>query len=196
MNIEQLREKAQPLIRKVLLFVSAQDSDEILAYASENESLRFVVKHADQWMGLKEDHDEFSFSPVMIETVDTSKYIPLTKRATEVYPPFETLMHYGDVKIQAWITENDGDKDDLSSLAAFAPDEYIDLWMDSHPMYSNDEIFAYEGGWAMIWPEDDEPMQWNEDLDFLFQIGLQDEPFIEVFYEKENEIYICMERNT
>lgn len=196
MNIDQLKEKAQPLIRKVQLFVAANDSDEKTAYANEDASLRFIVKHQNQWMGLIEDEDEFNFLPVDIESVDLNTYIPLTERTTNVYPPFETLMHYGDEEVQAWITENDGDQDDLASLAAFAPEEYTDIWMDSHPIYSNDGIFAYQGGWAMIWPEDDVPMQWNENLEFLFQIGLQDEPFVEVFYDRNQNTYFCMERNT
>lgn len=196
MNLSQLKEKAQPMIRKVSLFVSAVDSDTITAYANEDEPVRFLIKYSDQWMGLIEEQDEFIFQPVNIESIDLNAYIPLTERETEVYPPFETLMHYGDKETQSWIIENDGDKDDLSSLAAFAPDEYTDLWMDSHPIYNNDGVFAYMGGWAMIWPEDDVPMQWNEDIEFLFQIGLQDEPFVEVFYHKKENTYLCMERNT
>lgn len=196
MNLNQLKEKAQPMIRKVSLFVSAVDSDTITAYANEDEPVRFLIKYSDQWMGLIEEQDEFIFQPVNIESIDLNAYIPLTERETEVYPPFETLMHYGDKETQSWIIENDGDKDDLSSLAAFAPDEYTDLWMDSHPIYNNDGVFAYMGGWAMIWPEDDVPMQWNEDIEFLFQIGLQDEPFVEVFYHKKENTYLCMERNT
>ncbi|VEH20184.1 Uncharacterised protein [Chryseobacterium nakagawai] len=196
MNIDQLKEKAQPMIRKAKLFTSANDADEKTAYTNENEPLRFIVKYSDQWMGLMEEQDEFSFVPVHIEAVDLSSYIALTERETEIYPPFETLMHYGDEEIQQWILENDGDKNELTSLAAFAPDDYTDIWIDSHPIYSNDDIFAYKGGWAMIWPEDDVPMQWNEDLEFLFQIGLQDEPFVEVFYDKKESSYICVERNT
>lgn len=196
MNISQLKEKAQPLIRTAQLFVAAKDSDEKTAYANEDEPIRFLVKHLDQWMGLTEEHDEFSFLPVTIESVDLNKYIPLTQQPSDIYPPFETLMHYGDEEIQTWIIENDGDKDDLSSLVAFAPEEYTDVWMDSHPIYSNDGIFAYQGGWAMTWPEDDTPMQWNENLEFIFQIGLQDEPFVEVFYDNNQKTYICIERNT
>ncbi|MGU3374764.1 hypothetical protein [Chryseobacterium sp. M5A1_1a] len=196
MNIDQLKEKAQPFIRKVRLFIVANDSDIKTAYANEDESVRFLVKHLDQWMGLTEVHDEFSFLPVNIESFDLSKYTSLTESPTEVYPPFETLMHYGDEEIQKWIIKNDGNKDDLFSLVAFAPDEYTDVWIDSHPIYSNDEIFAFQGGWAMTWPEDDAPMQWNEDLEFLFQIGLQDEPFIEVFYDHKKKTYLCIERNT
>jgi len=196
MNLSQLKEKAQPMIRKVSLFVSAADSDTITAYANEDEPVRFLIKYSDQWMGLIEEQDEFIFQPVNIESIDLNAYISLTERETEVYPPFETLMHYGDEETQSWIIENDGDKDDLSSLAAFAPDEYTDLWMDSHPIYNNDGVFAYKGGWAMIWPEDDVPMEWNEDIEFLFQIGLQDEPFVEVFYHKKENTYLCKERNT
>ncbi|AZA76152.1 hypothetical protein EG347_00710 [Chryseobacterium sp. G0186] len=196
MNISQLKEKAQPMIRTAQLFVAANDSDEKIAYANEDEPIRFLIKHLDQWMGLTEEQDEFSFLPVTIESVDLNKYIPLTQQSRDIYPPFETLMHYGDEEIQTWIIENDGDKDDLSSLAAFAPEEYTDLWMDTHPIYSYDGVFAYQGGWAMIWPEDDIPMQWNENLEFLFQIGLQDEPFLEVFYDNNQKSYICIERNT
>jgi hypothetical protein len=196
MNVDQLAEKAQPMIRKAQVFVSACESDEKTAYANEDESVRFLVKHLDQWMALTEDQDEFIFLPINIESINLNKYTALTGKPIEIYPPFETLMHYGDEEIQQWITENDGDKDDLGSLFAFASDEYTDIWMDSHPIYSYEGIFAYQGGWAMTWPEDDTPMQWNEDLEFLFQIGLQNEPFIEVFYDKKNASYICMERNT
>lgn len=196
MTIEQLKEKAQPLIRKVQLFMEAHDPDEKTAYAHEDLPTRFIVKHQNQWMGLTEDQDEFSFAPIDIESVDLTSYTPLAEKTTEVYPPFEILMHYGDEEIQAWIAENDGDRDDLCSLAAFVPEEYTDIWMDSHPIYSNDGIFAYQGGWAMIWPEDDVPMQWDENLEFLFQIGLQDEPFIEVFYDRKNKTYTCIERYT
>lgn len=196
MNIDQLKEKAQPMIRKAMLFVLAEDKDEKIAYVDENKSLRFLVKHSGQWMGLVEKEDEFSFVPVNIESVDLNSYTALTVKNTDIYPPFETLMHYGDEEIQQWIIENDGDKDDLSSLVAFAPDDYTDIWMSSHPIYCNEGIFAYQGGWAMTWPEDDVPMQWNEEMEFLFQIGLQDEPFVEVFYDKKNSSYICIERNT
>lgn len=196
MTIEQLKEKARPLIRKVQLFMEADGPDEKTAYANEDLPTRFIVKHLNQWMGLTETQDEFSFIPIDIESVDLTSYTPLTEKTTEVYPPFETLMHYGDEEIQAWIAENDGDRDDLCSLAAFVPEEYTDIWMDSHPIYSNDGIFAYQGGWAMIWPEDDVPLQWDENLEFLFQIGLQDEPFIEVFYDRKNKTYTCIERYT
>lgn len=196
MNVDQLTAKAQPMIRNAQVFVSAYEPDEKTAYANEDEPVRFLVKHLDQWMGLTEDQDEFSFLPINIESIDLNKYTALTGKPIKIYPPFETLMHYGDEEIQQWITENDGDKDDLCSLLAFASDEYTDIWMDSHPIYSYEGIFAYQGGWAMTWPEDDVPMQWNEDLEFLFQIGLKDEPFIEVFYDKNNASYICMERNT
>lgn len=196
MNIDQLKEKAQPLIRKANLFVLANDKDEKTAYVNEDKSLCFLVKHSDQWMGLTEEQEQFSFAPVNIESIDLNSYTALMDKETEIYPPFETLMHYGDDEIQKWITENDGDKNDLFSLLAFALDEYTDIWMDSHPIYSNDGIFAYQGGWAMTWPEDDVPMQWDQNLEFLFQIGLQDEPFVEVFYDKKNNSYTCMERNT
>lgn len=196
MNVEQLKQKAHPFIRKVQLFVMENDSDERTGYANEDESIRFLVKHLGQWMGLTEEEDEFKFLPVDIESIDLNAYTPLTERTVEVYPPFETLMHYGDEEVQAWIAENDGDKDDVFSLVAFAPEEYTDIWMNSHPIYSSEEIFAYQGGWAMTWPEDDVPMQWNEDLEFLFQIGVREEPFVEVFYDKDKGNYICLERNT
>lgn len=196
MNVEQLKQKAHPFIRKVQLFVMENDSDERTGYANEDESIRFLVKHLGQWMGLTEEEDEFKFLPVDIESIDLNAYTPLTERTVEVYPPFETLMHYGDEEVQAWIAENDGDKDDVFSLVAFAPEEYTDIWMNSHPIYSSEEIFAYQGGWAMTWPEDDVPMQWNEDFEFLFQIGVREEPFVEVFYDKDKGNYICLERNT
>lgn len=196
MNIDQLKEKAQSMVRQAKVFVSAHESDEKIAYANEDEPVRFLVKHLDQWMGLTEDQDEFKFLPLNIESIDVNKYTALTGKSIEIYPPFETLMHYGDDEIQQWIIENDGDKDDLPSLDAFAPDDYTDIWMSSHPIYDNDGIFAYQGGWAMTWPEDDVPMQWNEDLEFLFQVGLQEEPFVEVFYDKKNSSYMCIERNT
>ncbi|MDN3693766.1 hypothetical protein QWZ06_16440 [Chryseobacterium tructae] len=196
MNINQLKEKAQPLIRKAQLFILANDQDEKTAYTHEDNSLRFIVKHSDQWMGLIEEQEEFTFLPININSIDLNAYTALTNREIEIYPPFETLMHYGDQEVQQWIIENEGDKNDLSSLLAFSTDEYTDIWMDSHPIYSNDGVFAFQGGWAMTWPEDDAPMQWNEDLEFLFQFGLQDEPFVEVFYDKKNFSYICMERNT
>lgn len=196
MNVEQLKQKAQPFIRKVQLFVMENDSDERTGYANEDESIRFLGKHLGKWMGLTEEEDEFKFLPVDIESIDLNAYTPLTERTIEVYPPFETLMHYGDEEVQAWIAENDGDKDDVFSLVAFAPEEYTDIWMNSHPIYSSEEIFAYQGGWAMTWPEDDVPMQWNEHLEFLFQIGVREEPFVEVFYDKDKGNYICLERNT
>lgn len=196
MNVDQLKEKAQPLIRKAQVLVSANDSNDVIAYANENKTIRFMIKHSEQWMALLEDQDEFIFLPIDIESVDLHQYEALTEKTIDIYPPFESLMHYGDEEIQKWIKENDGDKNDMFSLLAFALDEYTDIWMDSHPVYSYEGIFAYQGGWAMTWPEDDAPMQWNENLEFLFQFGLKDEPFVEVFYDKKNASYICMERNT
>jgi len=196
MTITQLKEKATPFIREARIFVQAEPTDVITAYADENHPIRFIVNHEGQWMGLAEHDDEFSFTPLDPETMDMKSYTLLTTRAIRIYPPFENLMHYGDEEIQDWIRENDGDKDDLCSLAAFASDEYTDLWMDNHPIYSPDGLFAYQGGWAMIWPEDDTPVQWDENLEFCYQIGLQNEPFIEIFYDKEHREFICLERNT
>ncbi|MDR2236755.1 MAG: hypothetical protein LBE92_11585 [Chryseobacterium sp.] len=197
MNLHCLKEKAQTLAREAQIFVEAQGEDEIMAYVNENESVRLVVQHENQWIALRENNDsEFFFEPVNPESADLKNYIPLTAKKQTVYPNFEHLMHFGDEEIQNWIKENDCDADSLSDLQSLDDDGYIDFWMDAHPMYMNKEIYAYAGGWAMIWPDDDIPMQWDENLVFLYQIGVQNEPFIEVYYNKREQKFMSVERNT
>lgn len=196
-NIPNFLEKAKPLLREMQIFVKATDSDEIIAYANEDLAIRFVVKHENQWMALSENNDfEYFFEPIDIATVDLKEYTPLTAKTQQAYPNFENLLHFGDIEIQDFVKANDCDKDDLFDLQSIYDEGYIDFWMEQHPMYNNEGIYAYKGGWTMIWPDDDEPKQWDENLEFAYQIGLQDEPFIEVYYDKNEQKYSCIERNT
>ncbi|WP_025124310.1 hypothetical protein [Myroides odoratimimus] len=196
MNLEQLKEKAQTLIRESHLFVKAIPGDEQIAYVNEEESISFIIKYLNQWMALIEKDEIFSFEPIDIQSIDLKKYTALTTKTQQVYPNFEHLMHFGDVEVQQWVKDNDCNSDDLSDLQSIYNDDYIDLWMQSHPMYHNEGIYGYAGGWAMIWPEEDTPMQWDESLEFTYQIGLQYEPFIDIYFNKKQNKYICIERNT
>ncbi|WP_237076991.1 hypothetical protein [Myroides odoratimimus] len=45
MNLEQLKEKAQTLIRESHLFVKAIAGDEQIAYVNEEESISFIIKY-------------------------------------------------------------------------------------------------------------------------------------------------------
>ena len=197
MNIPNFIEKAQSLIKDTQVFVEANKTDEIIAYANEDEAIRFIVKHNDCWMALTENNDfEYFFAPIDLQSVDLDNYTPLTVKNIQVYPNFENLLHFGEEEIQNLLKENDCDKNDRSDLQSIHDEGYIAFWMDNHPIYNYDGIYAFKGGWAMIWPEDDEPMQWDDQLEFLYQVSLQNEPFIEIYFDKKTEKYICVERNT
>lgn len=197
MNIPNFIEKAKPLIRETQVFIKAQETDKICAYANEDLAIRFIVQHNNQWMALSENNDfEYFFEPIDIQTANLGAYIALTTKTQHVYPNFENLLHFGDADIQNFVTENEGNKNDLFDLQSIHDEGYIDFWMDQHPMYNNNGIYAYKGGWAMIWPDDDEPKQWNENIKFLYQVGLENEPFIDIYYSKKENTFICIERNT
>lgn len=197
MNYSQLIAKAQPLVRDCQVFVAATDGDDVLAYVNENEAIRFVVKHDSQWMSLRESKDfEFFFEPIDLAPLDLDRYIGLTSKSVKVHPNFEQLLHFGDEEIQGFVKQHDADPNDLFDLQSIEDEGYIDFWMGQHPMYNPDGIYAFGGGWAMIWPEDDAPLQWNEELVFLYQIGLENEPFVEVFFNRQDQKFICIERNT
>ena len=197
MNIPNFIEKGQSLIKDTQVFVEANTTDAIIGYVNENEAIRFIVKHNDCWMALTENNDfEYFFAPIDLQSVDLNNYTHLTVKNIQVYPNFEHLLHFGDEEIQNFLKDNNCDKDDLFDLQSVYDEGYIDFWMDHHPMYNNEGIYAYKGGWAMIWPEDDEPFQWNENLEFFYQVGLQNEPFIEIYFDKKKQQFICVERNT
>ncbi|MCA5005251.1 hypothetical protein [Sphingobacterium bovistauri] len=197
MNIPNFIEKAKPFVRQAEVFVEASETDEIVAYSNENEAISFIVNHNNQWMALSENNDfEYFFEPIDVSTVDLKNYTALTTKNQLVYPNFEHLLHFGDEEIQDFVKQNDCDKDDLFDLQSIHDEGYIDFWMDHHPMYNNDGVYSYKGGWAMIWPDDDIPMQWDENLEFVYQVGVQNEPFIEIYYSKSDKNFICVERNT
>lgn len=197
MKIPNFIEKAKSLIRETEVFVEAKNTDEIVAYAKEDEAISFIVKHNNQWMALSENNDfEYSFEPIDVSTINLKNYLALTSKPQQSYPNFEHLLHFGDDEIQKFVQENDCDQNDLSDLQYLHDEGYIEFWIDQHPIYNYNGIFAIKNGWAMIWPEDDEPLQWNEELDFVFQIGLQNEQFVEIYFDKQRDKYICIERNT
>lgn len=197
MNIPNFIEKAQSLIKDVKVFVEANNSDDIIGYVNENEAIRFIVKHENKWMALFENNDfEYFFDAIELHSVDLENYTPLMTKTIQVYPNFEHLLHFGDEEIQNFLKDNNCDKDDLLHLQSVHDEGYIDFWMDHHPMYNNEGIYAYKGGWAMIWPDDDAPKQWDDNLEFLYQVSLQNEPFIEIYFDKTKQQFICVERNT
>lgn len=197
MNIPNFIEKAKSLIRETYLFIEAKNNDEIVAYVNEEFAIRFIVKHENNWIALSENNDfEYSFEPIDLASVDLKKYIPLTTKTIQVYPNFENLLHFGDEEIQNFTKQNNVNKDDLFDLQSIYDEGYIDFWMEHHPMYNNEGIYAYKGGWAMIWPDEDQPAQWNQNIEFLYQTGLKNEPFIDIYFDKKNKKYTCLERNT
>ena len=197
MNIPNFIEKAKPLIRETEVFVEASETDEIVAYSNENEAVSFIVNHNNQWMALSENNDfEYFFEPIDLSVVDLKNYTALTKKPQQVYPNFEHVLHFGDEEIQDFVKQNGCDKDDLFNLQSIHDEGYIDFWMDQHPVYNYEDIYAYKGGWAMIWPEEDIPMQWDSNLEFVYQIGVQNEPFIDIYYSKNENKFFCIERNT
>lgn len=197
MKIPNFIEKAKPLIRETEVFIAAKETDEIVAYTNEDEAVSFIVNHNNQWMALSENNDfEYFFEPIDLSVVDLKIYTALTNKPQQVYPNFEHVMHFGDEEIQDFVKQNDCDKDDLFDLQSIHDEGYIDFWMDQHPVYNYEGIYAYKGGWAMIWQEEDIPMQWDENLEFVYQIGVQNEPFIDIYYSKSDNNFICIERNT
>lgn len=197
MKISQLKEKAELLIKNTILFVEANSEEQVVAYVNEEKALRFIVLHYNKWMGLIENQDgEYIFEQIDLEDVDLQEYIPLTGVEKKVYPNFEHLMHFADKDIAKWLETQKADVNDLFDLQGIYNEDYIDFWMDNHPLYNAQEAYAYRGGWAIIWPEEDTPMQWNKELEFLYQVGLQSEPFVDIYYDTKQQNYICKERNT
>lgn len=197
MKIPNFIEKAKPFVRETEVFRAAKDTDKIVAYTNEDEAISFIVNHNNQWMALSENNDfEYFFQPIDLSVVDLKNYTALTNKPQQVYPNFEHVLHFGDEEIQDFVKQNDCDKDDLFDLQSIHAEGYIDFWMDHHPMYNNDGVYAYKGSWAMIWPEEDIPMQWDSNLEFVYQIGVQNEPFIDIYYSKNENKFFCIERNT
>lgn len=199
MNYNQLIEKAQLLVKDCCVFVKALKTDVVWGYISktENQDIEFVVMHNKQWMGLCVNaKSDYFFQIVSLESLDLDKYTALTTKSIKVYPNFEHLLHFGDAELQEFIKQNNCNANDLFDLQSINDKGYIDLWMQNHPMYNADGIYAFGGGWAMIWPEDDIALQWNEQLVFLYQVGLQEEPFIEIYFNVLTQEFICLERNT
>ncbi|MHC5309152.1 hypothetical protein ACYSNM_03575 [Myroides sp. LJL116] len=197
MKISQLKEKAELLIKNTILFVEANSEEQVVAYVNEEKALRFIVLHYNKWMGLIENqHGEYIFEQIDLEDVDLQEYIPLKGVEKKVYPNFEHLMHFADKDIAKWLETQKTDANDLFDLQGIYNEDYIDFWMDNHPLYSSQEAYAYSGGWAIIWPEEDTPLQWNKELEFLYQVGLQNEPFVDIYYDTKQQNYICLERNT
>ncbi|WP_010253635.1 hypothetical protein [Myroides injenensis] len=197
MNTNQLKEKAELFLRNTQLFVRATNKENIIAYINEEQNIPFIVQYANEWMALKEKSEgEYIFEKVAINDFDLDDYIGLSTKEVNVYPPLENLLHFGDIEIQQWLLDEGIDRNSLFDLQEVVNDKYISLWMDSHPMYKGEEIYAFSGGWAMIWPEDDEPMQWNDELEFLYQVGIANEPYIEIYFNKNSKEFICIERNT
>jgi len=197
MDFMQWKEKAEVLVRPTSLLVDAEANETPIAYINEGMATPFIVKHDNQWMALRENQDDdYTFEAIDLDTVCLMDYRALGIKSQTVYPNFEHLLHFGDQQIKDWILANACDSNNLFDLQSMDDDGYIDFWMESHPMYTQETIYGYIGGWAMIWPEDDVPLQWDSSLDFLFQIGIQKEPFIEIYYHKSKGAYICIARNT
>lgn len=197
MNFSELKGKAQGLIRGCDFFVEASNDDVIVAYLNEDEFIRFVVNHLGSWMALKELEDGvFVFEVIELDVLDLSSYHRLTTVTNSVYPNFEHLIHFGDEEVLQWAKMQGVDCNALFDLQGVYNDRYVDFWMDQHPMYKADFVFAYGGGWAMIWPDDDRPMQWDERLEFVYQVGVQTEPFVEVYWNKVSQEFSCIVRYT
>lgn len=197
MNTNQLKEKAELFLRNAKIYVEADNKVNIEAYINEELNIPFIVNYADNWMALKElGEGGYVFEKIAINDFDLGDYMGLTTEEVKVYPPLENLLHFGDMEIQQWLIDEGIDSNSLFDLQGMVDDNYIAMWMDSHPMYSGEDIYAFAGGWAMIWPEDDVPMQWSKDVEFLFQVGIRNEPYIEIYFNKISKEFICIERNT
>lgn len=197
MDLEKLIHKAKDLLRFTQIFVEAEGNNTIAAYVSDNDSKEYIVKHESQWMVLNSNNNSiYKFEPIDIDLIDLKNYKPLTTIQQEVYPNFEHLMHFGDHEIKEWVNENDCDIDDLFDLQSIYDEDYGEFWMDSHPMFNSENSYGFAGGWAMIWSDDESPLQWDENLVFLYQFGLIDEPFVEIYYNKTTRQFICIERNS
>lgn len=197
MNINQLYKSAELLLESSKVYVTAVPEHEVEAYVNQNAVVSFIVHYNQQWWGLIEDQDEgYSFKGVKIEDFDLKGYTPLTTVIIKSYPNFENLVHFGDQELKQWVRSQEVNPDNLFDIQGISNSKYIDFWMNQHPMYNPKGIYAYQKGWAMIWPEDDTPMQWDENLEFTFQIGLEQEPVVEVFWDKKGKEFFCVERNT
>lgn len=204
MDLNYLIDYAKSMAKESFIYREAYDSNNADAFWFEDEELKFLVKFENDWWGIsiiaQEDRDLVTFEkqPDAENIIAEKQGIPLQKEPMLSYPSLDYVFYNADKEIEDWLTSlkwgkdwgfNGNFKDPIGQ-------QYVNWWMDNYPFYASEGIFAIEKGWAMIWPDDDEPLQYDPNNEFLFCTLYEAEPWLEVYRKSDTGEFVGYERIT
>lgn len=203
MELNYLIDFAKTLERNSFVYAETENRKEADAFWIGNEELIFIVKFEEEWWSLScndNDNQEVSFNKIKNaeNIISAPENIPLQKHPIKSYPDIDYLFYFGDKKITDWLTENNWKKDwgFNGNFKDPIAQKYVNWWIENNVFYSNQNYYAIENGWSMIWPDDDKPLQLDDNNEFLFCTLYDSEPWYEVYRHKSTNKYACYLRVT
>lgn len=203
MTLDYLISYAEKLALASYHYYRAKPGEKADAYWLNGYDMCFIVRFEDNWWGINEHNGKVNFilRNDLITQIDKYNPIALSKTKVKSYPVIDYLFYLADDEITKWLTANNWQKN-WGYNANFKDKVAVDYerwWQNTHPIYSPEtegNLFAVEGGWPLIWPDDDEPLLFDANNEFLFCTYYLAEPWFEVYRSKNNGTYFCFERIT
>ncbi len=194
MTLEQLLKAAEEIAKDCYVYTRAKEGDTVYGYWFEENSspvkFAFNYRNGLYFMVVNESENQvYIKSNKDVEqkyTINLKEAIPLTKMKTKSYPSLDYLFYYGNKEIEQWLQKNKWEKDwgYNSNFKDSVAEKYNSWWQTTSPFYAHEELFAFEGGWPMTWPDDDEPLLFNNKNEFVVCTLKDPEPWLE-FYVTE-----------
>lgn len=204
MDLNYLIDYAKSMAKESFLYRATNDIDNADAFWFEDDELKFLVKFENEYWGIsiieQKDQDFVTFEkqPDAENILSERQGIALQKQKIRSYPSLDYVFYNADNEIEEWLEElkwgkewgfNGNFKDPIGQ-------QYVNWWIDINPFYASEGIFVLEKGWAMIWSDDDEPLQYDSNNEFLFCTLYRAEPWLEVYRKSDTCKYIGYKRIT
>lgn len=198
MDLAYLIRFAQSMARPAFAYRPAQKGQTVEAYWCNKQALILTVIYQDQWYALQHAaNNQLEFTLAQPEQLQQG--VALSKQEYASYPCIEHVFHYGDAPIYAWLEHQDWDSDEgyNDNFPDPAADRYDRWWQQQDPLYSSDpDNYLVSAGWSVAWPDDDDILEWDIDLEFVLRTQRDNEPYYEVWYNKVSGKFIALERGT
>ncbi|MBN8820838.1 MULTISPECIES: hypothetical protein [unclassified Spirosoma] len=185
MTVDYLINFAESISQDSFLYKLSEENQRQDAYWILEGDLKLIVNYQNEWWGITEKNCKVSFAQQdnVWDLLAGTQCIPLTKHNIKSYPSLDYVFYFGDLQISTWLAENNWQKDwgFNDNFKDPVGQDYVNWWMDNYPLYFDEDNFIIEGGWSMIWPDDNEPLQYDGSNEFLFCTIFGGEPYYEVY---------------
>lgn len=190
MTIDMLINEAEKLSKESYIYTKANKGDVVFGYWFNDDQLplRFATKFNNDLyfiMPLNPNYVYFDYKEIiqLDYKVDLRKSTKLTKLKIKSYPSLDYLFYFGGDEIQQWLKEKNWKKDwgYNNNFKDSVANEYNKWWQKVYPIYSEKDLYAFEGGWPMTWPEDDSPLMFDSKNELIFCTLKNPEPWLEIY---------------